>query len=61
MPKINVTITWSEAILLPRKWVNVAGNIERFRSQRMLLSAYVDLKNEVSQLKWKENGNMRSG
>lgn len=41
--------------------MNVAGNIERFRSQRMLLSAYVDLKNEVSQLKWKENGNMRSG
>lgn len=61
MPKINVTITWSKAILLPRKWVNVAVNMERFSSDRILFSVCVHLKSTVSQLKLKENGNMRSG
>lgn len=60
MPKINVTITWSEVILLPRKWVNVAVNKERFSRERMLFSVCIHLKSKVSQLKLEENGIMRS-
>lgn len=61
MPKINVTMTRSEVILLPRKWVKVAVSMERFSSERIFFSVCIHLKSTVSQEKLKENRNMSSG